>query len=94
MSHSTVCDAINVHLSLGSSYLKVVWWQPLLGLKGTKSLQAQSVRTKLFVLLKTSGHRQKEQGETDQSGKGIVHVYLLVYVGSSDFQKLKNNHVK
>lgn len=50
------------------------------GLKGTKSLQTQSVTTELFMLLKTSGHRQTEQGETEQTEKLIVHVCLLICI--------------
>lgn len=53
--------------------------QPEQGLKGTKPPQAQSVRTKLFMLLKTSGHRQGERGETGQAGN-------LLYCMSADFK--------
>lgn len=53
----------------------MVQWQ---GLKGTKLPQAHSVRAKLFMLLKTSGQRWGEGGETGQERK-LTALYVCRY---------------
>lgn len=60
----------------------MVQWQ---GLKGTKLPQAQSVRAELFMLLKTSGQRWGEGGETA--------LYVCRYTFDFNFRFLGNHLV-